>query len=110
MEKLTGFPVTHDSAVPRSSTTAAVTVFSPVAPPRVQPAVAMPRESAVTVDGETVPPPALAVNLTRAPAAGPPMRLVTWTRIESVTTAPGVAAVGGVHWSGATLAAPIQIT
>src|SRR5436189_5757609 len=85
-----------------SLTTVAVMELAPSVEPSVHLVDATPFCPVVAALTDTAPPPPVTANLTITPAAGPPARFVATTRIESLTTAPGLAALGGVHRNGAT--------
>src|SRR6185437_4970046 len=108
--KRAGLGVTQVTALPSSSTTVAITVFGPLLGPRIQLVDTMPFTSAVSVAIETEPPPVATANLTTAPRAGPPWRVVTCARSESATGVDGVAALGGVQLNVLMCAAPCHTT
>src|SRR5690348_11651647 len=91
-EKDTGLFGTYVSLVLSVPTTVAVTMFLPSTDPVVHFAAAIPFCPTVTsagAAGETLPPPSVTANATRAPTAGEPSVRRTATRIESGRSAPG---------------------
>jgi hypothetical protein len=74
--------------------TVAVAVFVPGAGPVTNFAAAFPSASVITVDGVTVPPPAMTANTTLTPGLGALEPSATCTRIESEKLSPAGTLVG----------------